>query len=164
MQFPDRVDFKMMSKIFLVLPIVMRIIEASPVCNTNWEDASSEGLGYLWYKNTTMTYSEAVTFCSDQQAQLVEIDTVEQLSFLRSKLTDFSVNVEPISFGYEDIKPFWGGATKEGGNEWRWTNSRVKVQDFVWGEGEPNYLQGREDKLCFLLIWMTTREMMFPVI
>ena len=72
MQFPDSVEFKMMSNIFLVIPIVMRIIEASPVCNTNWEDASSEGLGYLWIENTLKNYSEAVTFCSDNQEQLVD--------------------------------------------------------------------------------------------
>ena len=52
MQFPDSVEFKMMSNIFLVIPIVMRIIEASPECITNWEDASSVDLGYLWFSNT----------------------------------------------------------------------------------------------------------------
>ena len=93
----------MMSNIFLVIPIVMKIsiFEASFECNSNWEDASSVDLGYLWFENTTMDYSEAVTFCSDQQAQLVEIETEDQLTYLRRKLKNFSVNIAPLNFGYE---------------------------------------------------------------
>ena len=148
MQFPDSVEFKtkMKSTIFLVTYIVMGISKGSNACNDGWEDASSVDLGYLWFENTTMDYSEAVTFCSDKQAQLVEIETEDQLSYLRNKLKIFSVNVAPISLDGFPAKPFWGGATKEGGNDWRWTNSREKVQDFVWGEGAL----GIEDKLCFI--------------
>ena len=62
---------------------------------------------------------------------LVETETEEQLSFLRIKLNNFSVNIPHISLGWRDAKPFWGGATKEGRNNWLWTNSREKVQDFV---------------------------------
>ena len=41
---------------------------------------------------------------------------------------------------------WWGGATdkaKEG--KWVWTESGLKVESFVWGEGEPN---GSADLLC----------------
>ena len=60
------------------------------------------------------------------------------------------MNLVPIKLAGYDTKAFWGGATKEGRNNWLWTNSREKVQDFVWGSGAPNNWGWAEDKLCFI--------------
>ena len=115
MQFPDSVEFKtkMKSTIFLVTYIVMGISKGSDACNDGWENASSVDLGYLWFENTVMDHSEAVTFCSDKHAQLVETETEEQLSFLRIKLNNFSVNVTHI-IGLERCKTFLGWCHKRG--------------------------------------------------
>ena len=122
-------------------------------CDETWVDASSVGLGYLWFETSAAyNYSSAIAFCERRNSSLIEIDSKEQWNFTITKLETISEKV-PFSidaFGESMVKAWWGGASdeeKEG--EWVWTKSGVPVQEFVWGEGQPNNYKRKQNYFCF---------------
>ena len=110
-------------------------------CNETWVDGSSVGLGYLWFETSrTYSYSSAIAFCESRNSSLIEIDSQEQWKFTIAKLKNISEKVPwRISSDGYIWQGWWGGATNEkDGGKWVWTQSGVPVQDFAWGEGQPN--------------------------
>ena len=79
---------------------------------------------------------------------------LDQKNFIFDKLQRISgeVHWQPYDGGSRKYKAWWGGATdEEQEGDWRWTQSGVPVQDFMWGDNEPNNGNGGdgEDYFCF---------------
>ena len=106
-----------------------------------------------------MLYEEAISFCKAKHSSLVEIESPEQIDFITEKLKSISNKVEwqywSNGGSSGQWKAWWGGATdKDHENKWKWTISKVTIQDFVWGDGEPNDNNGNgdgEDFFCFII-------------
>ena len=78
-------------------------------CNETWVDASSVGLGYLWFDTSElMRYENAIKYChQDRNSRL--IDTPEQMDFTTKKL--MPLNGKVLWQTYANGNYRWGGAT-----------------------------------------------------
>ena len=97
-----------------------------------------------------MTYAAAISFCKGKNSSLIEIDSIDQKNFIFDKLKKISGEVEWQTPERRKYKAWWGGATdeKQEGN-WRWTQSGGPVQDYMWGDKEPNNQGNDENVFCF---------------
>ena len=139
---------------FIILAYLVNHIRSNndvPICNKDWEDADNVGLGYLWIeKSQKMNYADAKIFCESKNANLIEIESQDQMNFIKEKLKSVGESMDPDQ--RDDIY-WWGGATdedKEG--TWKWTQSgkTFDTTSFVWAEGQPNNAGGNgEDYFCF---------------
>ena len=106
-----------------------------------WVNGNSVNLGCLLFKKSIMKYPEAESFCNQRNGHLVEILSSEQMNFVVDQM---KLQQDGVNQTY-----WWGGATdeaKEG--RWTWTGAGVEVQNFVWGEAQPDISTGR-NLLCF---------------
>ena len=126
-------------------------------CNEDWEDASDAGLGYLWFETSiAMNYADAITFCKDLNANLVEVDSRYQTHVLVNKLKTISRKAAWLEWSHDSNQYFWkvwwGGATdleKEGTWKWSVSGKTLNQQNFIWGPGQPDNHDIGEHCLCF---------------
>ena len=117
-------------------------------CDPGWIDASSVGLGCLWFDTSAKSYSDATIFCENMDSSLIEIDTPLQMNFTTEKLKTISETAKWQNFEGYQWKAWWGGATdeeKEG--TWTWASGKP-VESFVWGPGQPSNTYN-QDYFCF---------------
>ena len=119
-----------------------------PICNKDWEDADNVSLGYLWIeKSQKMNYTDAKSFCENKNANLIEIESQQQMDFITEKLTTVGISMQS-----QDIF-WWGGATdEEEEGTWKWTQSGATFDSssFVWAVGQPDNAHGGvEHYFCF---------------
>ena len=137
---------------FIILAYLVHNVRSNndvPICNKDWEDADNVGLGYLWIeKSQKMNYADAKTFCENKNANLIEIESQDQMNFIKVKLKSVSESMDPDQGG--DIY-WWGGATDvEMEGTWKWTQSGRTVDSYVWAEGQPDSAHGGvENYFCF---------------
>ena len=111
---------------FIILTYLVNHVRTNndvPICNKDWEDAVNVNLGYLWIeKSQKMNYADAKIFCESKNANLIEIESQDQMNFIKVKLKSVSESMDPDQGG--DIY-WWGGATDvEMEGTWKWTQSR----------------------------------------
>ncbi|XP_034331490.2 perlucin [Magallana gigas] len=99
--------------------------QASNACPPYW---IHHGLScYSFITGLLSDWMEAVTFCRDVDAQIVEIQTNEENNFLKNYLLHNHKNAD-----------FWVGATdafEEG--HWLWISSQQPVKFTDWAPNEP---------------------------
>merc|ERR1719447_2660781 len=59
--------------------------QASP-CPSGWVDATYVDLGCLKFHDRGNNFEEAAIYCQNYQARLLEVETAEQLDFVRTEL------------------------------------------------------------------------------
>ena len=121
-------------------------------CDTSWIDASSVGLGCLWFDTSAKSYAEATTFCENMDSSLIEIETPLQMNFTTEKLKTISETAEWQNFQGYQWKAWWGGATDEAKEGmWTWASGKpLSLDSFVWGPGQPSNTEN-QDYFCFLI-------------
>ena len=112
---------------------VKTVQSSLPACNSDFEDASHLGLGRILLKKTKrIEYRNAVTFCQQRNSLPVEIESEEQMTYVRNKLKDLGEDTDGKTV-------VWCGGASDHNSEgtWKWSQSGKKVEDFVWGKNEP---------------------------
>ena len=69
---------------------LIRTTTSTSECDTGWIDASSVGLGCLWFDTSAKSYSDATIFCENMDSSLIEIETPLQMNFTTEKLKTIS--------------------------------------------------------------------------
>ena len=96
-------------------------------CDEGWFDKTEFELGCLLFHYEKVNYVDAKQFCSDRGANLIELETEEQLTILRNLLKQIKSKVW-----------WWGGATDEKAEgEWVWTISGNQLQNWMWLPDQP---------------------------
>ena len=97
------------------------------ICDEGWFEKTEFDLGCLLFHYEKMNYVDAKKFCRDRGANLMELETEEQLTILRNLLKQIKSKVW-----------WWGGATDEKAEgEWVWTISGNQVQNWTWLPDQP---------------------------
>jgi hypothetical protein len=100
-------------------------------CEEGWIDLSIAGMGCLQFGNTTITgWDNALNYCFDQSAHLLEITTENELQFLQG-----TMNI------LEDVvgKRLWWTSATDFGTQgvWIWESSYTEVGEFIWQGNNP---------------------------
>ena len=114
-------------------------------CEVGWLDAGSTNMGCLYFESITKRKpDQALRFCEERGAHLVETINQEQLDFVRMQL-------QVIEEQQGTAINWWGGAVDENRNgNWMWPNSKVSLGDFIWGGGDPD---GGQFYFCYYARW-----------
>ena len=96
-------------------------------CEVGWLDAGSTNMGCLYFESITKRKpDQALRFCEERSAHLVETINQAQLDFVRMQL-------QVIEEQQGTAINWWGGAVDENRNgNWMWPNSKVSLGDFIF--------------------------------
>ena len=97
-------------------------------CEEGWDDKVDDGMDCLLFDTTLVDYDRSKEFCENKKAHLIELSSKEQLKILSHTLDEKDPNTRLW---------WWGGATKQG-SQWKWTTSGELLQQWVWGDYNPN--------------------------
>ncbi|KAL4233231.1 C-type lectin domain 4 [Mactra antiquata] len=126
-----------MLKVYLSVSVLLLLtisVEATD-CPNGW--LAYEGSCYL-LGHKTLTFNDAVVFCSNQSAFVVHVETSMENNFLKYFLQEMN------SYDY------WIGMTDAvTENQWLWHGTDSEVEFFDWAPGEPHNLQNNEDCAVF---------------
>ncbi|CAG2232074.1 unnamed protein product [Mytilus edulis] len=118
------------------------IIVANGACPNGW---FSHGLSCYFYSKTSVDFADAMVFCKNIDAVLVEIESDDENKFIQNSLKNITLKVPP--HGY------WIGLTDiEIENEWKWIESGNSVSYVNWNPGQPDL---RQSENCGIL-WYST--------
>ena len=109
-------------------------VQKSDLCpEQHWVDASYAGLGCLLFTNDTRSWEESSNYCQDVEgARLVEVETSQQMDFLRSELS--------LIYDFDPSTTYWWTSGTDLGREgeWYWASSGAHVPELVWGNKSPS--------------------------
>ncbi|XP_076089736.1 perlucin-like protein isoform X1 [Mytilus galloprovincialis] len=118
------------------------ITVANGACPNGW---FSHGLSCYFYSKTSVDFADAMVFCKNIDAALVEIESDDENKFIQNSLKNITFKVPP--HGY------WIGLTDiEIENEWKWIESGNSVSYVNWNPGQPDL---RQSENCGIL-WYST--------
>jgi len=109
-----------------------RVDESS--CPSTWMDATSVGLGCLYFEaRETLSWEAASEFCQGEQGgQLVEVHGEEQFDFLLMVLAMLG--------DHEGGQYWWLGGTDVGREgRWFWISTLTPVQGSIWQSSYPQH-------------------------
>merc|ERR1712126_473142 len=137
--------FNMYERLFILLIIGTLVygsdtdtsVEVSSNCKEGWMDASSLNMGCLYFNHSDangVSWFDASTYCYDHNSYLLEIQTVDQLDFIRMALTVLETEID------NDSNRYWwtGGMDLNREGLWYWSHTLTEVGEFVWHQNEPD--------------------------
>eukprot|EP00105_Crassostrea_gigas_P010129 XP_011425305.1 PREDICTED: perlucin-like protein isoform X2 [Crassostrea gigas] len=109
----------------LCIGVIQAQVKEAGICPSHWKHHGSNC--YLIVTGPMLNWRDAVNYCQTVSAEIIEIETAEENTYLKNSLLHNHTTVD-----------IWVGATdKRQEGHWLWTNSQQPVKFTDWAPNEP---------------------------